>query len=174
MQTVTISTTTASLTTPAGLVEIVIDGDALVALEFVDESDAPTTLSRADDPSGILDRLRRYFDGDVHAIDDVPVRFDRGTAFQHDVWAALRTIPVGETISYAELARRVGRPSAFRAVGAANGQNPVGIVVPCHRVIASDGTLGGYAGGLDRKRWLLAHEGVAVNVAAPELPGLTS
>jgi methylated-DNA-[protein]-cysteine S-methyltransferase len=162
MQTVSITNTvlvSASLPTPTGVVEIAIDGDALVALEFVDGSDAPASLSPAEDPAGILERLRRYFDGDVHAIDDVPVRFDRGTAFQHEVWTALRTIPVGETISYAELARRVGRPSAFRAVGSANGQNPVGVVVPCHRVIASDGTLGGYAGGLDRKRWLLAHEG---------------
>jgi methylated-DNA-[protein]-cysteine S-methyltransferase len=166
MQTVTITTAslpTASLPTPVGIVEIAVDGDALVALEFVDTSEAPTSLSPADDPAGILARLRRYFDGGIHAIDDVPVRFDRGTAFQHEVWNALRTIPGGETISYAELARRVGRPSAFRAVGSANGQNPVGVVVPCHRVIASDGTLGGYAGGLDRKRWLLAHEGAPVD-----------
>jgi methylated-DNA-[protein]-cysteine S-methyltransferase len=78
------------------------------------------------------------------------------------VWHALCTIPLGETISYAELARRVGRPSAFRAVGSANGQNPIAVVVPCHRVIAADGTIGGYGGGLDRKRWLLAHEGAEV------------
>src|SRR5262245_42625367 len=161
MQTSTL--TQASLPTPTGLVEIDIVDGQLASLYFVDESDAPTTLSRDDDPDGILDRLRRYFDGDVHAIDDVPVRFDRGTPFQHEVWNALRTIPVGETISYAELAERVGRPTAFRAVGSANGQNPVGVVVPCHRVIASDGTLGGYAGGLDRKRWLLAHEGSPVD-----------
>jgi methylated-DNA-[protein]-cysteine S-methyltransferase len=147
---------TAAIETPTGIVEIGVDRDALVSLRFVDDSDAP-----AEDPSGILDALRRYFAGDVHAIDDLPVRFDRGTPFQHEVWNALRTIPVGETISYAELARRVDRPAAFRAVGAANGQNPVGVVVPCHRVIAADGTLGGYAGGLDRKRWLLAHEGAS-------------
>lgn len=144
----------AAIETPAGMVEIGVDADALVSLHFVDESDAP-----AADPSGILDALRAYFAGDLGAIDKVPVRFDRGTRFQHEVWHALRTIPVGQTISYAALARRVGRPSAFRAVGAANGQNPVGVVVPCHRVIAADGTLGGYGGGLDRKRWLLAHEG---------------
>ena len=170
MQTVTV--TRARIETPAGTVEIGVDGGALVSLIFVDHSDAPTDVSAGDDPSGVVDRLRRYFEGDLHAIDDVPVRFDRGTDFQHAVWNALRTIPVGETISYAELARRVGRPSAFRAVGAANGQNPVGVVVPCHRVIASDGTLGGYAGGLDRKRWLLVHEGAPVHDAAPELPGL--
>ncbi len=160
MQTVTV--TSASLPTPTGLVELAIDGDALVALHFVDASDAPATVSVDDDPAGIVDRVRRYFDGELHAIDDVSVRFDRGTPFQQEVWRALRTIPVGETISYAELARRVGRPTAFRAVGAANGQNPVGVVVPCHRVIAADGTIGGYAGGLDRKAWLLHHEGATL------------
>ena len=81
-----------------------------------------------------------------------------GTAFQREVWSALVDIPYGETISYGELARRVGAPGAARAVGLANGRNPVPIVVPCHRVIGANGTLTGYGGGLDRKRWLLAHE----------------
>ena len=143
----------AATETPVGIVEIGVDADELVSLEFVD-----MTHGEGEDPSGILDSLRAYFAGDLTALDDVPVRFDRGTPFQREVWNALRTIPVGQTISYAELARRVGRPTAYRAVGAANGQNPIGVVVPCHRVIAADGTLGGYAGGLDRKRWLLAHE----------------
>jgi len=158
----------ARLDTPTGMLDVVIDGGTLVLLRFVDDPDSvaglPSELSRDDDPAGILSRLRAYFAGDVHALDDVRVRFDRGTPFQREVWAALRTIPVGETISYAELARRVGRPSAFRAVGSANGQNPAAIVVPCHRVIASDGTLGGYGGGLDRKRWLLEHEGVLTSL----------
>ena len=148
---------TTVIDSPTGLVEIEVDEGFLVGVNFVDESDAST-----DDPSGIADALRRYFDGDLAAIADLPVRFDRGTPFQQEVWAALRTIPLGETISYAELAEMVGRPTGYRAVGSANGQNPVGIVVPCHRVIASDGTLGGYAGGLERKRWLLAHEGVVL------------
>jgi methylated-DNA-[protein]-cysteine S-methyltransferase len=78
------------------------------------------------------------------------------------VWSALREIAVGTTISYAELARRIGKPTAFRAVGLANGANPVGIVVPCHRVIGTDASLTGYGGGIERKRWLLAHEGVDV------------
>jgi methylated-DNA-[protein]-cysteine S-methyltransferase len=177
MQTVTVTETAVAIPTPTGLVELIIahdqsGGDALVSLSFVDDSDAPTSLPSTEDPAGIVERVRRYFDGDLHAIDDVPVRFDRGTAFQHEVWHALRTIPVGETISYAELARRVDRPSAFRAVGSANGQNPVGVVVPCHRVIASDGTLGGYAGGLDRKRLLLAHEGAPVDDPGASLPGI--
>ena len=82
-----------------------------------------------------------------------------GTEFQREVWAALRTIPPGRTLSYGDLAKKIGRPTAVRAVGAANGANPVSLVVPCHRVIAADGTLGGYGWGLERKRWLLAHEG---------------
>jgi methylated-DNA-[protein]-cysteine S-methyltransferase len=89
-----------------------------------------------------------------------------GTAFQRRVWEALRTIPVGTTVSYLEMARRVGAPDAVRAVGAANGANPVAIVLPCHRVIGSNGRLVGYGGGLDRKRWLLAHERAPITPAA--------
>ena len=84
-----------------------------------------------------------------------------GTPFQRRVWDELRRIPFGETISYAELARRVGQPGAARAVGSANGRNPIGLIIPCHRVIAADGGLGGYGAGLDRKRWLLRHEAEA-------------
>jgi methylated-DNA-[protein]-cysteine S-methyltransferase len=156
----------AALDTPVGIVEIGADDGAVVSLEFVETSFAPP-----DEPSGIAARVRAYFDGDLDAIADLRVRFDRGTTFQREVWEALRTIPLGETISYAELARRVGRPGAYRAVGSANGQNPVGVVVPCHRVIAADGTLGGYGGGLDRKRWLLAHEGALARADAT-LPGV--
>jgi methylated-DNA-[protein]-cysteine S-methyltransferase len=101
--------------------------------------------------------LTRYFAGDVGAIDTVPVELN-GTDFQTRVWQALRRIPHGSTLSYAGLAKRIGAPSAVRAVGAANGSNPVALIVPCHRVIGSDGTLTGYGGGLDRKRWLLGHE----------------
>ena len=82
-----------------------------------------------------------------------------GTEFQRDVWAALRTIPAGQTRTYGELAKQINRPAAVRAVGMTNGANPIGIVVPCHRVIGANGTLTGYAGGLERKRWLLEHEG---------------
>ena len=101
--------------------------------------------------------LAAYFAGDLCAIDALEVE-PEGTPFQRSVWAALRTIPAGTTWSYAELARAVGHPAATRAVGAANGRNPIALVVPCHRVIASDGTLGGYGGGLEMKRWLLRHE----------------
>ena len=157
----------AAVTTPVGVIEIGVDRGELVSLRFVEESGAPPgdPTSRGD-PSGVLAALEAYFAGDLGALARIPVRFDRGTEFQREVWTALQGIPLGETISYAELARRVGRPSAFRAVGSANGQNPIGIVVPCHRVIAADGKLGGYAGGLDRKRWLLAHEGAIATPVA--------
>lgn len=103
-------------------------------------------------------RLRRYFGGDLHALHDLPVDTG-GTPFQELVWSALRGIPPGRTISYAELARLVRRPRAARAVGAANGANPVGLVLPCHRVVRTGGALGGYGGGAERKRRLLEHEG---------------
>jgi methylated-DNA-[protein]-cysteine S-methyltransferase len=145
----------AALSTPVGTLEIAVDGDTLVSLEFVDSSDLPRPAA-----SPVVERLEAYFGGDLDALATIPVRFDVGTPFQRDVWTALTEIPLGEAISYADLAQRVGRPQAFRAVGSANGKNPIAVVVPCHRVIAADGTLGGYGGGLERKRWLLAHEGV--------------
>src|SRR5450432_3910453 len=101
-------------------------------------------------------QLAEYFAGQRTGF-DLPVEL-AGTGFQRRVWAALREIPYGETVSYGELARRIGQPSASRAVGLANGQNPISIVVPCHRVIGANGSLTGYGGGLERKRWLLAHE----------------
>jgi methylated-DNA-[protein]-cysteine S-methyltransferase len=104
----------------------------------------------------VVDQLAEYFAGTRTAF-DVPLRLD-GTPFQREVWAALLTIPYGETRSYGQLAEQVGRPGAARAVGLANGHNPVGIIVPCHRVIGADGTLVGYGGGLPRKRALLELE----------------
>ena len=100
----------------------------------------------------------KYFDGDLTALDVLAVDA-RGTEFQERVWYGLREIPAGSTISYVELARKVGRPKASRAVGAANGANPVPLVLPCHRVIGANGSLVGYGGGLERKIWLLRHEG---------------
>jgi methylated-DNA-[protein]-cysteine S-methyltransferase len=110
--------------------------------------------------SAIRRAISDYFAGDLTAIDTIPVATG-GTAFQRDVWTALRTIRAGTTLSYAALARQLGRPKSVRATGMANGANPVAIVIPCHRVIGSDGTLTGYGGGINRKRWLLAHEGIA-------------
>ena len=102
-------------------------------------------------------QLRDYFDGTLERF-DLSLR-TAGTAFQTAVWTALRKIPLGQTISYADLARRVGKPTAVRAVGTANGANPLPIVIPCHRVIGSNGSLTGFGGGLDAKRFLLDHEG---------------
>ncbi len=118
------------------------------------------TLTPQRDPGGLTSAMRRYFKGDIGVLTDLPVA-TAGTPFQSSVWRALRKIEDGTTISYAELARRIGKPRAVRAAGLANGQNPISIVVPCHRVIGSDGSLTGYGGGLERKQWLLNHEGVA-------------
>ena len=112
---------------------------------------------------GIGGVMKRYFEGQIGVLDKVPVELN-GTPFQKEVWQALRRIPAGTTISYAELAKRIGNAAAVRAVGTANGANPVAVIVPCHRVIGSNGTLTGYGGGLDRKQWLLAHEGIAAPI----------
>ncbi len=106
--------------------------------------------------------LEAYFAGALQAIDAIAVETG-GSDFQKQVWRALRQVPAGSTLSYAGLAARIGRPLAVRATGAANGANPVSIVVPCHRLVGSDGKLVKYGGGLARKRWLLAHEGATVS-----------
>jgi methylated-DNA-[protein]-cysteine S-methyltransferase len=134
-----------------------------------DASDRASEGVSSRDPFGCTSALRAYFDGQIEAIDGLVVDAE-GTDFQRRVWRALRRIPAGTTCSYGELARTVGAPRASRAVGAANGANPIGLVVPCHRVIGSDGTLTGYGGGLERKRWLLAHEArFAVRRSSPTL-----
>jgi methylated-DNA-[protein]-cysteine S-methyltransferase len=120
--------------------------------------DPPTAAGAA--PAAIRAALTAYFDGDLTAIAAIPWRAG-GTPFQLSCWRALCEIPPGSTASYGQQAARIGRPSAVRAVGLANGANPIGLVVPCHRVIGANGTLTGYGGGLHRKRWLLRHEGAA-------------
>jgi methylated-DNA-[protein]-cysteine S-methyltransferase len=158
--------------TPVGEVLLVTDAEGAVrALDFADYEARMLRLLGRHSPGATLaegpaaEPVRRavegYFSGDVRALDGVVVKTG-GTAFQKAVWAALRAIPAGETRSYGQLAAAVGSPKAVRAAGLANGQNPVAVVVPCHRVIGANGTLTGYAGGLERKRWLLAHEGVRV------------
>jgi len=159
------------IATPIGFALVVQDEDGrLRALDWEDHEPRMTRLLRlhygddavelvAGDGSGrIAGALRGYLAGELGALDGVAVE-TAGTEFQRRVWRALRRIEPGTTLSYGQLARRIGRPDAVRAVGLANGANPVGVVVPCHRVVGSDGSLTGYAGGLDRKRWLLAHEG---------------
>ncbi len=152
---------------PIGTIVLAVRDGTLTALVFAEgwpdrrarlvKRFGDVDLRGAADPAGVSGRLAAYFAGDLGALDAIPVD-PGGTPFQRRVWAALRTIPAGETVSYQTLARRIGAPTAVRAVGAANGDNPVGIVVPCHRVIGADGSLTGYAGGIERKRWLLTHE----------------
>jgi len=157
--------------TPIGEIMIVADRDGnLRAVEWVDHRERLLkllnrhygkngfALDPAHNPGGLSDALKKYFSGELGAIDTLPVE-TAGTPFQREVWRALREIPRGTTVSYGELAEKIGRPKAVRAVGLANGSNPIGVVVPCHRVIGSDGSLTGYGGGIERKRWLLDHEG---------------
>ena len=124
------------------------------------------TMEPRRNPFDLTSALESYFDGNLECLGSLPVSTG-GTVFQRSVWQALQSIPVGETVSYGELAKRLGRPAAMRAVGLANGANPVSIVVPCHRVIGADGSLTGYAGGLERKRWLLDHERKYRNALSP-------
>ncbi|MGE3841543.1 MAG: methylated-DNA--[protein]-cysteine S-methyltransferase [Vicinamibacterales bacterium] len=159
------------LQTPIGELILVTDEtDRVRALEWEDleprlqrllrlhygRPEAPLTARAA--PSLAWRALQEYFEGQLERIDAVPVATG-GTPFQRMVWTALRTIPAGHTMSYSELAIQIGRPAAVRAVGLANGANPIGVIVPCHRVVGRNAALTGYAGGLERKAWLLAHEG---------------
>jgi methylated-DNA-[protein]-cysteine S-methyltransferase len=152
------------LQTPLGELAIVVDTEGFLrAVGWLDGharmrrhlGGAPLVQER--DPAGHTSAIARYFEGDLGAIEGLPVVFS-GTDFQRRVWNALRDIPRGETRSYGNLARSIGNPRAMRAVGLANGANPVGIVVPCHRVIGADGSMTGYGAGVERKRWLLEHE----------------
>lgn len=159
-----------TLPTPIGTLLILSDAEGrLRAVDWVDfEPRMRRLLARHYGPDGVLltpamevsppaSALATYFEGNLHVLDSL-LTATAGTPFQTRVWNALREIPVGRTVSYAELARRIGHPSAVRAVGFANGANPISIVVPCHRVVGVDGSLTGYGGGLARKRWLLNHE----------------
>jgi methylated-DNA-[protein]-cysteine S-methyltransferase len=180
---------TDSLPTPIGQLIYICDRESVSegrgALRMVDWSDHEAramrlleihygkggyALTKQRDPFGLTTRLASYFNGEIDAIDDIPTA-TAGTAFQREVWRALREIPAAETVSYGQLAERIGRPRAVRAVGLANGSNPVGVVVPCHRVIGANGSLTGYGGGLHRKEWLLAHERIHApgnSVSAPQ------
>jgi methylated-DNA-[protein]-cysteine S-methyltransferase len=144
---------------PVGELLLVSDGEALAGLHMGPHGYDPEREGWVRDDALLRparEQLRAYFAGELLDF-TVPLALE-GTRFQRRVWDELRRIPFGDAVSYAEVARRVGRPTGARAVGSANGRNPVAIIVPCHRVIAADGTLGGYGGGLRRKRWLLDHE----------------
>lgn len=150
----------AHIDTPIGPLLVVGEGPALVRLAFArkgEPAEADPGWQR-DDGSlrEAMTQIRAYFEGALTAF-DLPVA-PSGTDFQRSVWSALRAIPYGETRSYAEVARAIGRPTACRAVGAANGANPIPLVIPCHRVLGSTGTLTGFGGGLPVKRFLLDHE----------------
>jgi methylated-DNA-[protein]-cysteine S-methyltransferase len=155
-----------TMQSPVGELKLVASTKGLAAILW--ENDAPdrvrlgAMVEDAEHPVLIeaAKQIGEYFAGERKAF-DVPLDF-HGTEFQKSVWAALLTIPFGETRSYGEIARQVGRPTAFRAVGAANGKNPISIIAPCHRVIGSNGTLTGFAGGLEAKALLLGIEGVGV------------
>jgi len=173
------------IASPVGALVAVARNSSLVALVFEDHW--PAELLRLERRFGpmafspatrvgfageVSASLRAYVEGDIAALDELPVDVE-GTAFQMRVWKSLRTIPAAETISYGELARRAGAPAAVRAAGNANGKNPVSLAIPCHRVIHADGSIGGYGGGVERKRWLLEHEKrhAVGRLASPDLGG---
>lgn len=167
----------ATMASPIGDMLLVTDGQALISLDYGGyESRLMRLLAKrygnfnladplanghnfTDFEKDLTDRIGAYLEGDLTAIDPIPVN-PGGTKFQAKVWQALRSIVPGTIMSYGELASQLGNPKAVRAVGTTNSLNPISIVLPCHRVIGANGSLTGYAGGLDRKRWLLEHEGI--------------
>ena len=157
-----------TIDSPIGLLTLAGRGEVLTNLRMVDQTYGPERTGWSDNPAafdGVVDQLKAYFAGELT---DFELEIDlHGTEFQRRVWQALRTIPFGETRSYGEIAAQVGAPGAARAVGLANGHNPLAIIVPCHRVIGAGGRLTGYGGGLDRKRSLLALE---TSRRSPTLP----
>lgn len=161
----------AEIESPIGTLLLVAETNALCALEFADRREGmmrslvsrygPVRLRRSDGLDAQAGRVRAYLTGQLDALDALAVD-PGGTPFQQRVWSALRRVPAGATVTYGALAASIGSPTAARAVGAASGRNPVSLIVPCHRVVGSDGSLTGYGGGVDRKRWLLRHEGAGV------------
>ena len=150
---------------------IAVDDGKLAALDFNGYEErmqrllakryAGVKFAEKSNPCGFAACLRSYLAGELDALNEIPVE-PGGTEFQRAAWQALRTIPAGHTATYSEQAARIGKPKAVRAIGAANGQNPVAIVLPCHRVVGANGSLTGYAGGVATKVWLLRHEGAAL------------
>ncbi|HVW39083.1 MAG TPA: methylated-DNA--[protein]-cysteine S-methyltransferase [Pirellulales bacterium] len=148
------------LSSPLGELLLVSDGQSLSGVYYEDHRRGPARGANWRRDAGpfeqVKNELTAYFGGELR---EFGVKLaPQGSEFQREVWNELRRIPPGKTLTYAELAARVGRPKAIRAVGAANARNPISIIVPCHRVVGSNGTLTGYAGGLKRKEWLLKHE----------------
>jgi len=166
------------LESPVGVVSVVTDGTNLRAVDFEGYEDrlhrlltshyASYTLHSAPAPGDAVARLKAYFSGDLLAIDGMATATN-GTPFQQRVWAALREIPAGTTVSYGTIASRIGQPTASRAVGLANGSNPIAIFVPCHRVVGANHSLTGYGGGIERKQWLLEHERALRTAGSPHI-----
>jgi len=152
-----------------GILILVSDGESLCALDYAGYEPRMLKFLHARyghvrwkdtrDPLGFSSRMRAYLAGDLGCVNSIPAN-PGGTAFQQQVWSALRAIPAGAVLTYSGLAAQLGKPTAYRAVGMSNALNPIAIVVPCHRLVGATGALTGYAGGLERKRWLLQHEGV--------------
>lgn len=152
----------------SGQILLVSDGEKLCALDFagyesrmmklLEKRYGAVCLIEKSNPQGFSDRIHAYLSGDLSSVKEIPVSTG-GTPFQQQVWLALRSILPGTVMTYGELAERIGKPTAYRAVGMTNSLNPIAIVLPCHRVIGANASLTGYAGGLERKRWLLRHEG---------------
>jgi methylated-DNA-[protein]-cysteine S-methyltransferase len=169
----TIFTTTVD--SPIGPLTLTAADGLLTGVHMHEQRHAPAASTEwiRDDAwfTQVTGQLEAYFAGELTTF-DLPMRLS-GTEFQRKVWSGLQAIPYGETISYGELARRVGNPAASRAVGLANGRNPIAIIVPCHRVIGSNGQLTGYGGGIDRKVWLLEHEGAIDTIQARASSGDT-
>ena len=160
--------TTEIVASPIGALQLTTLGEEVVGVDFegshgrgrlaLERWFPEATFRPRLDPSRAAQVLAQYFVDRDADLDSLPVRL-AGSDFQQSVWLALRGVPRGSTVSYAEIARRVGRPDAVRAVGAANGANPIPVILPCHRIVGSDGSLTGFGGGLPRKQWLLTHEG---------------
>jgi methylated-DNA-[protein]-cysteine S-methyltransferase len=163
-----------TLSTPAGPLTLASDGEAVTGCWFGDPSALFDRLGLAAPPRSVADlgplsrAVSSYLEGDLAALDGIPVT-QPGPHFRQECWAAMRAVPAGQTISYTQLAERVGRPRAVRAAGSACARNLVAVIVPCHRIVTSRGGLGGYAYGLPAKRWLLAHEAPAAP-SAPTAP----
>jgi len=156
-----------SMKTPVGVLSLISDGSTLVAAAFCDALTLQALVSadqiergfrKVKSISGVTEEVERYFEGDLRAIDEIKVR-QPGGPFSQSTWRAMRKIKPGKTISYAELAANSGSPSAVRAAGSACARNLIAPIVPCHRIVRSDGSLGGYGFGLPTKVWLLKHEG---------------
>lgn len=180
---------TDTLQTPLGLLRVVTTDEAVCAVTFDALGDRPTpshtvrgtskrvrswtvptplrteSLQECSNPLGVTSKLQQYFDGQWDALANIPVD-PGGTPFQQTVWATLRMIPIGTVLSYGQLAHKLNKPGASRAIGLANSKNPIALIIPCHRIIGARGHLTGYAWGLERKQWLLQHEGVSLHPPA--------